>query len=99
MQTDAEILQFIKESLAPVWHAAATCKMGPSSDDMAVVGHDMKVHGMKGLRVVDASSFPFLPPGHPQATIYAVAEKVASGILADLAKKGKKRSEGRGERV
>lgn len=99
VQTDAEILQFIKESLAPVWHAAATCKMGPSSDDMAVVGHDMKVHGMKGLRVVDASSFPFLPPGHPQATIYAVAEKVASGILADLAKKGKKRSEGRGERV
>ncbi len=89
VQTDAEILNFIKEALAPVWHAAATCKMGPKSDPMAVVGPDMRVHGIQRLRVVDASSFPFLPPGHPQATIYAVAEKVASEILAALAKKGK----------
>ena len=73
--------------------------MGPSSDELAVVGHDMKVHGMKGLRVVDASSFPFLPPGHPQATIYAVAEKVASEILAGLEGKGKgKRGEEEGGR-
>ena len=85
VQTDAEILEFIKEALAPVWHAAATCKMGPRSDCMAVVGSDMKVHGVKRLRVVDASSFPFLPPGHPQATIYALAEKLASEILAGLA--------------
>ena len=90
VQTDAEILTFIKEALAPVWHAAATCKMGPKSDGMAVVGSDMKVHGVEGLRVVDASSFPFLPPGHPQATIYALAEKVASGILDGLAKEGGK---------
>ncbi|KAF6227868.1 hypothetical protein HO133_007596 [Letharia lupina] len=90
VQTDAEILEFIKEALAPVWHAAATCKMGPKSDSKAVVGHDMKVHGIQRLRVVDASSFPFLPPGHPQATIYAVAEKLASEILAALAKKAKR---------
>ena len=90
VQTDAEILEFIKESLAPVWHAAATCKMGLKNDPMAVVGHDMKVHGIQRLRVVDASSFPFLPPGHPQATIYAVAEKLASEILAALAKKAKR---------
>ena len=90
VQSDADILNFIKESLAPVWHAAATCKMGPKSDSKAVVGSDMKVHGVKNLRVVDASSFPFLPPGHPQATIYAVAEKIASQILEGLAKKGKR---------
>lgn len=94
VQTDAEILHFIREALAPFWHAAATCKMGVKSDAMAVVGQDMKVHGVQRLRVVDASSFPFLPPGHPQATVYAVAEKVASEILAGLEKKGK----GKGKR-
>ena len=85
VQSDAEILGFIRESLAPLWHAAATCKMGKPSDALAVVDPQMKVYGIENLRVVDASSFPFLPPGHPQATIYAVAEKIASEILQDLA--------------
>lgn len=84
-QSDAEILNFIRESLSPLWHAAATCKMGRSLDPLAVVDSKMKVYGVENLRVVDASSFPFLPPGHPQATIYAVAEKFASVILQDLA--------------
>lgn len=85
IQSDAEILNFIRESLAPLWHAAATCKMGRPSDALAVVDPKMKVYGVRNLRVVDASSFPFLPPGHPQSTIYAVAEKIASEILQDLA--------------
>ena len=81
VQSDAENLQFIRESLAPIWHAAATCKMGKETDELAVLDTDMKVYGISGLRVVDASSFPFLPPGHPQATVYALAEKVASEIV------------------
>ena len=84
VQSDAEILKFIRESLAPLWHAAATCKMGRPSDPLAVIDSKMKVYGVKNLRVVDASSFPFLPPGHPQSTIYAIAEKIASEILQDL---------------
>ena len=67
--------------MAMVWHAAATCKMGKQEDLMAVVDGEARVYGVKGLRVVDASSFPFLPPGHPQATIYALAEKIADGII------------------
>lgn len=90
VRTDAEILHFIRDALAPVWHAAATCKMGPPADRTAVVGRDSRVHGVERLRVVDASSFPFLPPGHPQATVYALAEKVAAGILEALGKKGKR---------
>lgn len=85
VQSDADILRFIRASLAPLWHAAATCKMGRPSDPRAVVDAHMRVHGVANLRVVDASSFPFLPPGHPQATIYAIAEKVASEILRGLA--------------
>lgn len=61
--------------------AAATCKIGTANDSMAVVDTSMKVYGIKKLRVVDASSFPFLPPGHPQATIYAVAEEAAVKFL------------------
>ena len=84
VQSDAEILDFIRRNLAPVWHAAATCKMGPASDDMAVTDRSAKVHGVQSLRVVDASSFPFLPPGHPQATVYALAEKIADEIIRGL---------------
>ncbi|KAL9016400.1 MAG: hypothetical protein Q9180_008803 [Flavoplaca navasiana] len=58
--------------------------MGPRSDRMAVVDTDTKVYGVRRLRVVDASAFPFLPPGHPQSTVYALAEKIAEGILQGL---------------
>lgn len=85
VQTDAEILEAIRKSVAPVWHAAATCKMGKLTDPMAVIDSSAKVYGVRNLRVVDASSFPFLPPGHPQATVYALAEKIASEILQGLA--------------
>ncbi|KAL8799140.1 MAG: hypothetical protein Q9182_006115 [Xanthomendoza sp. 2 TL-2023] len=84
VQTDAEILNYIRRTVAPVWHAAATCKMGHSADRMAVVDGEARVYGVEGLRVVDASSFPFLPPGHPQATVYALAEKIAEGVLRGL---------------
>ena len=67
--TDTEILEAIKASALPVFHASATCAMGKTSDPMAVVDNQARVIGVKGLRVVDASAFPFLPPGHPQGTI------------------------------
>lgn len=82
VQSDAEILASVRKSVTPVWHAAATCKMGRKGDAMAVVDGAMRVYGTRRLRVVDASSFPFLPPGHPQSTVYALAEKIASEILA-----------------
>ena len=81
VQSDAQILEYIRQAVAPIWHPAATCKMGKADDGMAVVDGSCKVHGVAGLRVVDASAFPFLPPGHPQATVYLLAEKVASEIL------------------
>ncbi|KAL8706998.1 MAG: hypothetical protein Q9201_000046 [Fulgogasparrea decipioides] len=81
VQTDAQILNFIGEALAPVWHAAGTCKMGQRSDAMAVVDSSNKVLGVQNLRIVDASVFPLLPPGHPQSTVYALAEKLAAELL------------------
>lgn len=81
VNTDAEIIDYISRSLIEVYHAAATCKMGVKTDRTAVVDSSARVYGTKQLRVVDASAFPFLPPGHPQATIYALAEKIAAEIL------------------
>jgi choline dehydrogenase-like flavoprotein len=69
VQTDAQILETIKGSLQTVWHASCTCKMGVEGDGMAVVDSKAKVYGVGGVRVVDASAFPFLPPGHPQSTV------------------------------
>ncbi|PCH04115.1 Hypothetical protein PENO1_028950 [Penicillium occitanis (nom. inval.)] len=78
--TDAQIKQIITESMTTVYHASATCKMGKRNDPMAVLDSHARVYGVQNLRVVDASSFPFLPPGHPQALVYALAEKVADLI-------------------
>ena len=79
--SDRDILTYIQRSLMTIYHAAGTCKMGNFSDIMAVVDSKARVFGIKNLRVVDASSFPFLPPGHPQATVYALAEKIAADIM------------------
>jgi len=48
---------------------------------MAVVDSEARVIGVNGLRVVDVSAFPFLVPGQPQSMVYALAEKIADGIL------------------
>lgn len=81
VRTDAQILRYIQRNVGPVWHAAATCKMGRKDDEMAVVDSQARVFGTRGLRVVDASAFPFLTPGHPQSVVYALAEKIAVDIL------------------
>ncbi|KAF9065953.1 hypothetical protein BDP27DRAFT_1297890 [Rhodocollybia butyracea] len=79
-QTDEELMKVIRESSMTIWHAAATCKMGALSDPLAVVDTHARVIGVQNLRVVDASSFAILPPGHPQSTVYALAEKIADDI-------------------
>ncbi|KAK4610621.1 Patulin synthase [Fulvia fulva] len=80
--SDAEIMDLIRRSIAPVFHPTGTCSMGRRNDRDAVVDTQARVFGVQGLRVVDASVLPILPPGHPVATIYALAEKIASDILA-----------------
>lgn len=69
VSSDAQILSFIQLSAAASYHASATCAMGMINDSMAVLDSKARVYGVKGLRVVDASAFPVLPPGHPSSTI------------------------------
>ena len=69
VNTDDEIWTFIQESFSTIFHAACTCQMGKKDDPNAVVDTKARVIGVNGLRVVDASTLPILPPGHPMATI------------------------------
>ncbi|PWY82039.1 glucose-methanol-choline oxidoreductase [Aspergillus heteromorphus CBS 117.55] len=79
--SDDEILDTIRRNAIMTFHASCTCKMGRRGDPMAVVDAQGRVFGTEGLRVVDASAMPFLPPGHPQGSIYGLAEKIADDII------------------
>jgi choline dehydrogenase len=82
IETDADLLQKCKDRLGLVYHPAGTCKMG--NDSMAVVDSELKVHGIEGLRVVDASIMPDLVSGNTNAPIIAIAEKAADLIALDV---------------
>ncbi|KAI0442805.1 hypothetical protein F4803DRAFT_562101 [Xylaria telfairii] len=80
-QTDEQILDYITIAGTSLHHGHATNRMGKAGDVNAVVGTTGIVHGVGKLRVVDASTFPFLLPGPgPQGHIYMLAEKLADAI-------------------
>ena len=76
---DEEILARAKERLGLVYHPSGTCKMG--QDEGSVVDKDLRVHGLEGLRVVDASIMPTLIGGNTNAPVMVIAEKAADLIL------------------
>lgn len=78
--SDADILTAIKKNMNTLYHATSTNKMGAADDDLAVVDPKGCIYGLQNIRVVDASAFPFLPPGMPQSTVYMLAEKIADDI-------------------
>ncbi|GAM28482.1 hypothetical protein SAMD00019534_116580 [Acytostelium subglobosum LB1] len=79
---DTEMLAYIKSSAVPHDHWCCTAKMGPATDPMAVVDPQLRVIGVKSLRVVDASVIVDLPHSLMQATVMAVAEVAAGHIIA-----------------
>jgi choline dehydrogenase len=80
VQTDDEIDAFIRDLGESAYHPSGTCKMGIAEDDSTVVGEDLKVHGVDGLRVVDASIMPTIPSGNLNAPTIMIAEKAADVI-------------------
>ena len=79
-QSEAQIEQFIRNHADTVYHPAGTCRMG--QDAMAVVDAELRVHGIAGLRVVDASIMPTLVGGNTNAPVIMIAEKAADMMLA-----------------
>ena len=80
VQSDDEFLDFARNNGVTTYHLIGTAKMGPASDPMAVVDDRLLVHGMEGLRVVDASIMPAMISANTMATTLMIAEK-ASDII------------------
>lgn len=76
--SDEALVAYIRETCGTVFHPIGTCKMG--TDPMAVVDPELKVHGVQGLRVVDASIMPTLITGHTNAPTIMIGEKAADLI-------------------
>jgi choline dehydrogenase len=76
----AKIEEYLRRNSDTEYHPVGTCKMGPSTDPTAVVDPNLKVHGLEGLRVTDASVFPLLTTGNTNAPVIMLAEKAAALI-------------------
>lgn len=83
--SDNELIDKLRENTDTVYHPIGTCKMGLDSDKMAVVTPKLKVKGVTGLRVVDASIFPNLIGGNTNAPTIMVAERAADFIKEEWA--------------
>ncbi|KEZ16680.1 GMC family oxidoreductase N-terminal domain-containing protein [Sphingobium sp. WW5] len=82
-QSDAEIDAALRKIVNTAYHPTGTCKMGPDSDPMAVVDGRLRVRGVAGLRVVDASVMPEIISGNTSAPTMMIAERAARFILED----------------
>jgi len=81
IRSDRELDAYVRQTVETIYHPVGTCKMGV--DDLAVVSPDLRVRGIDGLRVVDASIMPTIPAGNTQAAVFAIAEKAAAMIASD----------------
>ncbi|MGW5200583.1 GMC family oxidoreductase [Streptomyces spiralis] len=84
--TRAELDAFVRENVTSYFHYAGACRMG--TDNLAVVDPELKVRGVEGLRVADASVIPELPTGNCQTAVVMIAERAADFVRRDLARKG-----------
>lgn len=80
-ESDADIDDFARKTVRTTYHYTSTCRMAPESD-AGVVDDELRVHGIDGLRIADASIFPTIPACHTQAPTVMVAERCADFVKA-----------------
>ena len=81
ISADDELLDWVRNNAETTYHPVGTCKMG--SDPNAVVDEQLRVHGISGLRVADASIMPTLTSGNTNAPSIMIGEKAADMVLRD----------------
>jgi choline dehydrogenase len=81
VSSDTALEAYIRASAATTYHPVGTCKMGPASDALAVVDAQLRVHGIEGLRVADASIMPNLIGGNTSAPAMMIGERAAHFML------------------
>ena len=86
LESDAQIEAELRKIVNTAYHPTGTCKMGPDSDPMAVVDDRLRVRGVSGLRVVDASVMPEIISGNTSAPTMMIAQRAAAFILEDTAR-------------
>ncbi|MEU6482935.1 GMC oxidoreductase [Streptomyces sp. NPDC046887] len=74
---DEELSEYARKVAHTVYHPAGTCKMGAADDELAVVTPDLKIRGLSGIRIADASVFPTMPAVNPMIGVLMVGEKAA----------------------
>jgi choline dehydrogenase len=82
-QTDQELAKAAGDVGTTIFHPVGTCKMGPDSDALAVVDARLRVHGIAGLRVVDASIMPTITSGNTNSPTLMIAERGSDMIRED----------------
>jgi choline dehydrogenase len=82
VQSDDELLEFVKNTGGTIFHPSGTTKMGPASDPTAVVDHELRVHGVRRLRVVDCGVMPTLVSGNTNVPVVMIAERASQMILS-----------------
>jgi len=85
VKSDKSLIECLCENLASQWHLVGTSKMGPKSDNQAVVDKEGLVHGLSSLRVVDASIMPNITNGNTNSPTIMIAEKLSDAILGSPA--------------
>ncbi|KAJ7285268.1 hypothetical protein C8J57DRAFT_1671770 [Mycena rebaudengoi] len=82
-KTDEEVWELVKERVETVYHPTSTCRMAPAEEN-GVVDSKLRVYGIKGLRVCDASIFPWIVSGHTAGACLAIGEKFSDDLKAEF---------------
>ncbi len=83
-RSDDELRHFIRANLDTIFHPTGSCKMGPAEDALAVVDSQLRVHGVAGLRVADASIMPYIVNANTNAPCIMIGEKCAAMLLSEI---------------